>query len=123
MVESSSGSRSASPAVLAALRELQVEYGKVLPGVVAKLAGEVREAKGGGGAGLQGLRGQAHKLRGTSGSYGFLGVSEAAGRFEQAVLRALAAPGEDEWAAIEAAVEEIGVKAAEAAASVSQGGS
>jgi chemotaxis protein histidine kinase CheA len=119
MVESSSGSggRSPSPAVLAALKELQADYGKVLPGLVEKLAGEVREAKGtpGDAARLEALRGQAHKIRGTSGSYGFRGVSEAAARLEDAVARALEAPGDDAWAPIEAAMVDMKAATSEAA--------
>jgi chemotaxis protein histidine kinase CheA len=111
MAESSSGSggRAPSPAVLAALKELQADYGKVLPRLVEKLAGEVREAKAapGDAARLEALRGQAHKIRGTSGSYGFRGVSEAAARLEDAVVRALAEPGDDPWAPIEAAMVDM----------------
>jgi HPt (histidine-containing phosphotransfer) domain-containing protein len=119
MVDSSSGSgsRSASPAVLAALRELQEDYGKVLPGLVEKLAGAVREARDqmGDAARLEAVRAQAHKLRGTAGSYGFRGVSEAAARLEQATQRALDEPGEERWDALQAAVAEMEAAATEGA--------
>ena len=114
---SGSGGRSASPAVLAALRELQTEYGKVLPGLVEKLAGAVREARGqmGDAARLEALRAQAHKLRGTAGSYGFRGVSEAAGRLEEATQRALEDPGEERWDPLIAAIEAMAAAATESA--------
>jgi HPt (histidine-containing phosphotransfer) domain-containing protein len=114
---SGSGRRSASPAVLAALRELQAEYGKVLPGLVEKLAREVGEARRAPAdpARLEGLRAQAHKLRGTAGSYGFHGVSQAAARLEEAVQRALAEPGEERWAPLEAAVADMTAAAMETA--------
>jgi len=124
MAESSSGSegsRSASPAVLAALKELQAEYGKVLPGYIEQLAKDVRRAKEapGDSGPLEALRVQAHKLRGTAGSYGFRAVSQAAARLEDAVVRALEEQGDERWGPIEAAMAEIEAVMADGAESIS----
>jgi HPt (histidine-containing phosphotransfer) domain-containing protein len=104
-------SKPPTPEVLAALRELQAEYGKVLPTLVATLASTLERAKGEQpeeGA-LEEVRLQAHRLRGTAGSYGFRDVGDAAIRIEETV-RVMqqggggALPG-DPWLELESAME------------------
>jgi chemotaxis protein histidine kinase CheA len=79
-------SRPPSPEVVAALKELQAEYARYLPGIVAKLAASLRRAKEHpeDAAALEQARMQAHKLRGSAGSYGFADVGDAAVRIEDA---------------------------------------
>jgi HPt (histidine-containing phosphotransfer) domain-containing protein len=114
-------SKPPSPEVLAALRELQAEYGKVLPTLVATLAGALERAKGArsDGEALEEVRLQAHRLRGTAGSYGFREVGEAAIRIEETV-RAMQAGGEgampgDPWQELEGALEAMTAAAQRAA--------
>lgn len=81
--------------VMAALRELQEAYAEALPGLVAALGDALNKARVDGKAGLELSRLLSHRLRGTAGSYGFFGVSEAAAGIEKA-MSALLGDGEGE---------------------------
>lgn len=88
-------SRPPTPEVLAALRELQLEYGKVLPELAGKLAEVFRKAIAEPDiqlVALEELRALAHKLRGSAGSYGFPDVGVWATRIEDLAERMLHEP-------------------------------
>ena len=90
------------PRVLAALAELREEYSRELPPIIDALAATVarlgteHDARGD-------AKARAHRLRGTAGSYGFHGVSEAAASLE----RELDAPSAVNAIAIEAALAAV----------------
>ena len=77
----------AAPDPLTALR---VDYAHRLPGRVRKVALALRACRRAPGDArlLDRARTLAHRLRGTAGSYGFPAVGAAAGRVEDAILRA-----------------------------------
>ena len=114
MSESTPGpvSRPPSPEVLAALKELQAEYAKVLPKLVGTLAEALRRAKSHpeDPVPLEEVRAQAHKLRGSAGSYGFFDVGDAAVRMEEAAIRMQKAPPSEQassWPDLESAMADM----------------
>ena len=70
--------------VEAALAALRRGYAAELPDLVRSLAARMEEAATRPSA-LDQARREAHRLRGTAGSYGFAAVGEAAGRIEDAL--------------------------------------
>ena len=75
------------PALLALLAEAKAHFAAGLPAKVAELEELLaRQA-------WEGLRRAAHKLRGSSGTYGFADVSAAAADIEEALLAANGPPG------------------------------
>ncbi len=75
------------PAIIALLAEARLQFAAGLPAKVAEL-----QALLGRGAWDE-LRRAAHKLRGSTGTYGFMELSAAAGGIEDALLEAGAAGG------------------------------
>jgi HPt (histidine-containing phosphotransfer) domain-containing protein len=76
------------PAILALLAEARVQFAAGLPAKAAELESLV--ARGG----WEDARRSAHKLRGSSGTYGFAALSEAAAEVEEALIEAGATPDE-----------------------------
>jgi HPt (histidine-containing phosphotransfer) domain-containing protein len=74
----------ADPRIVAALAELREQYARELPDLIAALTAVVARL-GVDPAAESDAKAQAHRLRGTSGSYGFADVSEAVARLEQAL--------------------------------------
>jgi HPt (histidine-containing phosphotransfer) domain-containing protein len=70
--------------VQAALAVLRTDYAARLPALIQSLLDLVEEAGERPGVAEE-ARLLAHRLRGTAGSYGFVDVSEAAGRIEDAI--------------------------------------
>jgi HPt (histidine-containing phosphotransfer) domain-containing protein len=125
MNSSGPNSRPPTPEVLAALKELQAEYGRVLPVLVGKLAdalARARRAPSDADA-LEAVRAQAHKLRGTAGSYGFPGVGDAAVRMEDTACRlqkGAEPPSEEAWEELERAMADMTAEARRAAEEAQQ---
>lgn len=93
--------------IRAALEELRQEYCAELPGLLAALSDAVTTAKSTGA--LDDVRtamSKAHALKGTSGSYRFTEISEAAGLMEDGLLGIQAGwlPAEQGWPEIERAL-------------------
>ncbi len=93
--------------IRAALEELRTEYFAELPGLLATLSDAVKTAKNSpNGDDLRAAISKAHALKGTSGSYRFTEISEAAGLVEDGLLGIQAGwlPPENGWPEIERAV-------------------
>ncbi len=93
--------------IRAALEELRAEYFGELPGLLTALSHAVAVAKNSGSADdLRTAMSQAHALKGTSGSYRFTEISEAAGLMEDALLGIQAGwlPASQGWPEIERAL-------------------
>src|SRR4051794_29030533 len=93
--------------IQAALEELRQEYFAELPGLLATLSDVVTTAKAGGAADdLRAAISKAHALKGTSGSYRFIEISEAAGLMEDGLLGIQAGwlPAAQGWPEIERAL-------------------
>jgi HPt (histidine-containing phosphotransfer) domain-containing protein len=118
-------SRPPTPEVLAALKELQAEYALVLPSLVKKLEDALRAARERpeDPRSLEDVRGQAHKLRGSAGSYGFPEVGDSAARIEEAAVsmqNALTPAGAETWAGLDRAMREMAAAADRAVKSVTR---
>jgi HPt (histidine-containing phosphotransfer) domain-containing protein len=70
---------SAGEDIQAALDAARAEYAAELPDLVRALLARIEQAA------ADEARSQAHRLRGTAGSYGFAAVSDVAGRIEDAL--------------------------------------
>jgi HPt (histidine-containing phosphotransfer) domain-containing protein len=90
--------------VAAALEEMRAEYRRDLPPQVARLAAAAARASTDPAA-LRQAEADAHRIRGTAGSYGLTAVSEAASRLEDALARG--ARGEAVWERVASAVAEL----------------
>jgi chemotaxis protein histidine kinase CheA len=93
--------------IRAALEELRQEYFAELPGLLETLEAAVTTAKTSKAAeDLQAAISKAHALKGTSGSYRFTEVSEAAGLMEDGLLGIQAGwlPAEQGWPEIDRAL-------------------
>lgn len=93
--------------IRAALEELRQEYLAELPGLLQVLSVAVKTAKSSGTAeDLRTAISKAHALKGTSGSYRFAEISEAAGLMEDGLLGIQAGwlPAEQGWPEIERAL-------------------
>jgi chemotaxis protein histidine kinase CheA len=93
--------------IQAALQELRREYLAELPGLLDTLASAVTTAKKNGSPeDLRTAISKAHALKGTSGSYRFNEISEAAGLMEDGLLGIQAGwlPAEQGWPEIERAL-------------------
>lgn len=93
--------------IRAALEELRAEYFAELPGLLAALSDAVILAKSN--ASIDDLRSaisKAHALKGTSGSYRFMEISDAAGVMEDGLLGIQAGwlPAAQGWPEIERAL-------------------
>jgi HPt (histidine-containing phosphotransfer) domain-containing protein len=77
------------PAIIALLAEARVQFAAGIPAKVADL--QALLARGA----WDELRRAAHKLRGSSGTYGFAELSAAAANIEEALIEAAGAPGPD----------------------------
>lgn len=90
-----------------ALEELRQEYNAELPGLLGALSNAVKIAKSSGTPDdLRAAISKAHALKGTSGSYRFTEISEAAGLMEDGLLGIQAGwlPAEQGWPEIERAL-------------------
>jgi diguanylate cyclase (GGDEF)-like protein len=87
------------------LAELNAGYGRQLKERFATLSAAVEKAREGSPEALEQAYQSAHKLHGSSGSFGFEAVGVAAGRLE-ALLKPVR-EGAGDWAAIEAALREL----------------
>jgi len=93
--------------IRAALEELRAEYFAELPGLLSVLSDAVTLAKSSGTADdLRSAMSKAHALKGTSGSYRFTEISEAAGLMEDGLLGIQAGwlPAAQGWPEIERAL-------------------
>lgn len=93
--------------IRAALEELRQEYLAELPGLLDALADAVKTAKSSGTPDdLRSAITRAHALKGTSGSYRFNEISDAAGLMEDGLLGIQAGwlPAEQGWPEIERAL-------------------
>jgi chemotaxis protein histidine kinase CheA len=94
-------------AIRAALDELRAEYLAELPGLLGALSDAVSTAKNSASPDdLRAAVSKAHALKGTSGSYHFTEISEAAGLMEDGLLGIQAGwlPPEQGWPEIERAL-------------------
>ncbi len=98
--------------IRAAFAELHQEFSQKLPARLESAATAIRAAL----AAREDLalreeaRGSAHKLRGSTGTYGFPAISETAGRIEDAFVELNGSPSTDPgapWARIVAALAEL----------------
>lgn len=95
-------------AIRAALAELREEYVAELPSRLSALREAVQRARSG--APVNDVRAIAHKLCGTSGSYGFTALSDASRKVEDlagALAEASPPLPESAWGEIDAAIAEI----------------
>jgi len=92
--------------IRAALRELQREYLRELPGLLRGLAEAVSAARGGKPEHLRVAVSKAHALRGTAGSYRFQEISDAAGHIEDGLVGVQSGwlPADQAWPEIERAL-------------------
>lgn len=93
--------------IRAALEELRQEYLAELPGLLDALADAVKAAKSSGTPDdLRNAITKSHALKGTSGSYRFTEISDAAGLMEDGLLGIQAGwlPAEQGWPEIERAL-------------------
>ncbi len=87
--------------------ELRQEYLAELPGLLAALSNAVTQAQSSGSADdLRSAVSKAHALKGTSGSYRFIEISDAAGLMEDGLLGIQAGwlPAAQGWPEIERAL-------------------
>jgi chemotaxis protein histidine kinase CheA len=94
--------------IRAALEELRQEYFTELPGLLAALSDAVKTAKNTSAADdVRTAMSKAHALKGTSGSYRFTEISEAAGKMEDGLngIKEGWLPAEQGWPEIERALE------------------
>jgi chemotaxis protein histidine kinase CheA len=93
--------------IRAALEELRQEYFKELPGLLDALSSAVNTAKNSSSPDdIRSAISKAHALKGTSGSYRFIEISEAAGLMEDGLLGIQAGwlPPEQGWPEIDRAL-------------------
>ena len=93
--------------IRAALEELRQEYLAELPDLLAALSNAVTQAQSSGSADdLRSAVSKAHALKGTSGSYRFIEISDAAGLMEDGLLGIQAGwlPAAQGWPEIERAL-------------------
>jgi HPt (histidine-containing phosphotransfer) domain-containing protein len=93
------------PAIIALLAEARVQFAAGIPAKVADL--QVLLARGA----WDELRRAAHKLRGSTGTYGFLELSAAAANIEEALIEAGSPPGPDVQARVAELVKETALQA------------
>jgi len=97
------------PSIARLLVEARLQFASSLPAKTAELEALLaREA-------WDELRRAAHKLRGSSGTYGFAEVSAAAGAIEEALLAASLAPGAEARKLLAEQARRASVEAARAA--------
>ncbi len=92
--------------IRAALEELRAEYFAELPELLAALSDAATLAKNGSADDLRSAISKAHALKGTSGSYRFSEISDAAGLMEDGLLGIQAGwlPAGQGWPEIERAL-------------------
>lgn len=107
-LDESPATGAASSPLAAEFAALRAEFAAKLPEKLRELEAAVGRARAGG-DGIDIARGLAHRLRGSSGSYGHADLGEAAGRIEDLLSQAQANPdliGPDLWEAIGDALRE-----------------
>jgi HPt (histidine-containing phosphotransfer) domain-containing protein len=77
------------PAIIALLAEARVQFARSIPAKVADLRSLLERGA------WDDLRRAAHKLRGSTGTYGFMELSTAAADVEDALIEAGGVPGPD----------------------------
>jgi HPt (histidine-containing phosphotransfer) domain-containing protein len=96
------------------LASLRAVYAADLPALVASLAASLDRARRDPSAELvRAARGEAHRIHGTAGSYGFKAAGEEAGRIEASLddLAARRGTAEDAWRAIDRALAALRAEA------------
>jgi len=93
------------PAIVALLAEARIQFTAGIPAKVADL--QALLARGA----WDELRRAAHKLRGSTGTYGFMELSTAAASIEETLIEAGSAPGPDVQARVAEQVKETAQQA------------
>jgi len=93
------------PAIIALLAEARVQFAASIPAKVADL--QALLARGA----WDDLRRAAHKLRGSTGTYGFTDLSASAANIEEALIEAGGAPGPEVQARVAGLVREAAEQA------------
>jgi HPt (histidine-containing phosphotransfer) domain-containing protein len=97
------------PAIIALLAEARAQFATTLPAKIADLRSLLDRGA------WDELRRAAHKLRGSTGTYGFMELSTATGDVEDALLEAGGVPGPEVKDRVERRVREATAEAERAA--------